>query len=149
VPDEANGNLRLTVGFTEAGVDAVVWGTATTCQYLVDGRQVSIHGLSGTETGEVRLTFGNTVAFQQVAQTRMLLDLDIAAELDGMPFLADFDFRVDPTTETLEVRVAVGDGDIIVVASQTLLTGVRAQNGDFGCDESTGTCVAGDQTVTF
>ncbi len=149
MPEPANGDLKLTVGFTEQGVDAVVWGTATSCEYLVDGRQVLLRGLSDSEAGQVRLSFGSAVPFDQVTQRKILLDLDLAADLDGSETLADFDFRIDPVSRTLEVRVPVADGDIIVSASAGLLNGVRAKNGDFGCSESTRTCVAGTQTVAF
>ncbi len=149
MPDPMNGDLRLTVGFTEQGVDAVVWGKATSCQYAQGSHRILLHGLDGAAAGELRLSFGSPVAFDQVAARPMLLDLDIAAELDGTETLADFDFRIDPLTGTLELRVAVADGDIIVSASTSLLTGVRAKNGNFGCNESTRTCMAGPQTVTF
>jgi len=149
VPDAANGAIRLTLGFTEAGVDPVVWGEVESCQYLVAEKQVLLRGLAGAEAGAAKVYFGGPVPFDAVAETRALFDFDIAGEVDGMEVAADFDFRVDTAAQTFEVRVATSSGDVIAILSGETFTGVRAANGDFGCDETTRSCTAGSETIDF
>ncbi|HVJ17278.1 MAG TPA: hypothetical protein VM686_17735 [Polyangiaceae bacterium] len=126
-----NGRLELTVGFSEQGIDAVAWGQAIACEYLIDGRSILLYGPSGAVAGDVRLSFGEVVAFDRVARQPVLLDLDTTAEVDGLPGPADLDFRVDPRAATLELRIPVDDGDVIVVSENERLSRVRARNGDF------------------
>ncbi len=57
----------------------------------------------------------------------MLVDLDLRAELDGAPADADLDFRLDPASSTLELRIPVDDGDVVAIASADRFTGVREE----------------------
>lgn len=140
VPDPANGTLGLTVGFTETGLDPVIWGEIERCLYLVGSSRVALGGLRGSPIGSVRFHLGGVLPFEGLASARLLFDFDLSAELDGQGLDADFDYRLDPTSASLEVRVPVADGDVIVLVSGTGVAGVRAQNGDFVCDESASTC---------
>jgi hypothetical protein len=149
VPDTAHGAIRLTVGFTEAGIDPVVWGEVERCQYLVGASQVLLRGLAGADAGAAKVFFGEPVPFDAVAEARALFDFDVAGELDGGEIAADFDFRIDVAGETYEVRIGTSTGDLIAVVSGQAFTGVRAANGDFGCDEVTRSCTAGSETINF
>jgi hypothetical protein len=130
-PAEGHGRIELTVGFREQRVDAVAWGQAIACEYLADGRRVLLYGSSGSVAGDVRLSFGESVAFEQIATRAVLLDLDATAEVDGRPEPADLDFRIDSATSLLELRMAVDDGDVIALAYDGTINGVRAANGVF------------------
>ena len=149
VPDAAHGAIRLTLGFTEAGVDPVVWGEVERCQYLVDESQVLLRGHEGADVGAAKVYFGGAVPFDAVAEARALFDFDVAGEIAGMEVAADFDFRVDAEAQTFEVRVATSSGGVIAILSGEAFTGVRAANGDFGCDEATRSCTAGAETISF
>jgi hypothetical protein len=148
-PDPAHGAIRLTVPFTEAGLDPVIWGEVESCQYLIDGSQVLLHGLEDTPAGAVRVSFGAPVAFDGIARARALFDFDLAGDLDGMRLSADFDFRVDAERESFEVRIPTSSGAVIAVLSADAFTGVRAANGDFGCNPEARTCTSGSETITF
>lgn len=148
-PDAAHGAIRLTVGFTEAGVDPVVWGEIEQCQYLAGDSQVLLRGLDGAGAGAVKVYFGGPVPFDGVAQARALFDLDLVGVIDGAEVSADFDFRVDGERVLLEVRIPTSSGDLIATIDGDAFTGVRAANGTFGCDEQARTCSAGAETITF
>ncbi len=139
-PAEGHGRIELTVGFREQRVDAVAWGQAIACEYLADGRRVLLYGSSGTVAGDVRLSFGESVAFEHIATQPVLLDLDATAEVDGSPEPADLDFRIASATNMLELRIPVDDGDVIVLAMAGTVAGVRAANGIFACDPSSQNC---------
>ncbi len=130
-PAEGHGQIELTVGFHEQRVDAVAWGQTTACEYLADGRRVLLYGSTGAVAGDVRLSFAESVAFDSIARQPVLLDLDATAEVDGNPQSADFDFRIDPLTGTLEIRVPVQDGEIVVTMENQAPSLVRAANGGF------------------
>ncbi len=149
VPDAANGAIRLTVGFTEAGIDPVVWGEVETCQYLVAETQVLLRGLDGADTGAARVYFGQPVPFDAVAEARALFDFDVAGEVDGSEIAANFDFRIDVAGQIFEVRIGTSSGDLIAMVTGEAFTGVRAANGDFGCDEQARSCTLGSETITF
>jgi hypothetical protein len=149
LPDTANGAIRLTVGFTEAGIDAVVWGSVESCQYLVAESQVLLRGIDGADAGSVKVYFGGSVPFDGVAQARALFDFDLGGAVDDVAVDADFDFRIDAAAETFEVRIETSTGNLIAVVSGDTFSGVRAANGDFGCDEETRSCTAGAETITF
>ena len=84
-----------------------------------------------------------------MAEARALFDFDVAGDVDGTEIAADFDFRVDAAAQTFEVRIGTSSGALIAVVSAELFTGVRAANGDFGCDEVARSCSAGSETIDF
>lgn len=149
VPDPENGDIVLTVGFTERGVDPIAWGEITLCRYVFERKQILLGGLGDAPAGGVRLSFGESLAFDQLGSPRVLVDLDLRAEVDGAPVGADLDFRLDRASSTLETRIPVDDGDVIAIASANSFAGVRAKNGDFVCDLSSQSCSDGEETVSF
>jgi hypothetical protein len=143
VPDATNGVLRLTLGFTELGLDAVTWGDVESCKYRFESDQVLLRGPEAASPGSLRLHFFDApVPFAAIARTLVLFDLDLVAEIDGEALDASFDYRLDAAAGDLDVRVPVADGDVIARVSASGDIGVRAKNGDFLCDEATGTCAA-------
>ncbi len=140
--DKANGTMVLNLGFTDDGLDPVIWGTVTDCKYVFDGSQVSLGGVGSDNDGEVRLR----VEGKQIKENPMLFDVDLEAVIDGAPSHVDFDFRILPDG-SIEMRSPVPDGSIIGSVKDSTLIEVRAQNGVFVCDIPAGKCTneAGDE----
>jgi hypothetical protein len=132
--------LVLTIGFTEAGVDPVIWGNAETCLYLAGTSQISLD--AGTRAGgsDLRLYVGRNLSFDQLGTEPILFDLDVSTSIDGASIPLAIDFRYDPTTQTFELSFDPGGGTLIAVASGQGWVGIRAQNGLFTCDTATRTC---------
>ncbi len=148
VNEKQNGRLELIVPFSKGAYDPVMWGQAISCRYL-SPEEVLLRGPSGRPAGDVMLDFGEAVPFVDVARHRVLVDLDTGAQVDGKAAAADLDFRYDPASATLELRVPGTDGDVIVITQNGALRGVRADNGDFTCNEASRSCAAGAETVAF
>ena len=52
----------------------------------------------------------------------------------GCDFACDFDFAFDPSSTALELRIPVGNGDVIAGIQGDGVVRVRAGNGTFRCD---------------
>lgn len=124
-PDDANGSMRLTVGFTEQGVDPVVWGTLRACRFAVAGQELTLWG-------DLQVHVGENLQFDTFGEAPVLVR--IAGEIDtgGVREGIDVDFRVLPDATT-EYRLALGDGHVIYWERVTE-RGLRAANGNFSCD---------------
>jgi hypothetical protein len=137
---DANGALVLTIGFSEAGVDPVIWGNAERCHYLVGTSQVSIDSGSRAGDGDLRIYVGQNLSFEQLGTGRTLFDLDLSTSVDGTTTPIALDFGYDPSTRTFELAFDPGGGTLVAFASGQGLLGIRAQNGPFTCDATARTC---------
>ncbi len=72
----------------------------------------------------------------EIGKKPLIFSVNIAATVDGTPYLLARDFSVDPTTETVELRISTSEGDLLVDLTDSALIGVRATNGSFSCDET-------------
>jgi hypothetical protein len=143
VPDKAaNGFMDLTVGFTETGVDPVVWGSFSQCAYLVADAQVRLDSDTSAEGGGVRAYVGSNLQLEQVGSEPVLIDLDVTASIGGKTQDVDLDFRFIPSDQSFELRVPTDSGDLIVRIAAQAVVGIRAKNGDFSCDLTATTCTA-------
>ena len=132
-PNPANGYLHLTVGFTEQGIDPVVWGTAEACK-------LGINGSGATLSGSVQLSLGNaSVKPEAVLSTPLLLQVQLELTIGESTESIATDFRVDPAG-ALEYRVFVGEL-AAVYWDQVTERGYRAANGRFTCDFDLKQCV--------
>jgi hypothetical protein len=151
VPDrDQNGYLELIVGFTDAGLDPVLWGDVERCLYLVGQSQVSVEPGTRERQGDFRLYIGENATFDNAVPEPVLFDLDVTAALDGSPVNLRIDFRIDIETRAMELRIGTGSGDLIALASPDGWFGVRAKNGTFTCDTTARTCQdAAGQPLTY
>lgn len=139
-PDPENGTIALVVGFTEAGIDPVIWGDAADCEYRLGDARVRIDAGGVEDDWDVRLWVGDSITFESFGESPIIIDVDLAAAIDDVADVADFDFQVDPATGAIEVRVEAGGGFVAVsVAGETWR--IRASNGEFDCDPVDETCV--------
>jgi hypothetical protein len=141
-PDPANGQLVLTMGFTEQGLDPVIWGGATACQYRIGGKNIVLADASSAQFG-LRVWIGTSLTFAQLASAPAILALDLVATVDGAVSDARFDFRIGDATTPVELRFDGTGGDVIAgVHAATSNLAFRAVNGNFECDLPTQTCVS-------
>ncbi len=118
VPDRAaNGAIVGTVGFSESGPDPVAWGEFESCRYRLDTHLVLFDGGDAAPTGSFRIWLGQGLLFSEVGRKPAIIALDATGTVDGTPHAAHFDFRVDPASTSLEVRLATSKGDLVAVAS--------------------------------
>ena len=141
-PDPKNGTLRLRVNFSEAGLDPVVWGDATACHYLVGGvAEVSIDEGSG-RPGDVRLWVGHSATFENFGKTPVLLDIDLAVEIDGVAEDLAANFQWDPVSLRIAVAIETATGTVVVSGATSGPLGVLAINGHFDCEIAPAQCTS-------
>ncbi len=134
-PDAANGAMDLTVGFTEKGIDPVVWGTFSACQF-------TLNSAPATVGGALNLFVGDGLTFDAYGTQPVLFAFagDLATS-SGTGKL-DVDVRLLPTG-AYEYRVVVGDKHAIYWDDLTH-RGFRAANGTWTCQFETKQCTKND-----
>lgn len=148
VPNLANGTMQLTVGFTERGVDPVMWGSLALCKYRLNERFVQLDGRSFDRSrGDVRVYIGNnvtTMAFGTFVEP-ILVELEAQVILDGTEVAGLLSFQIDVNTRALSMLVPLASGNVIVsLDAARVSTVVRAGNGMFTCDLAAQRCTAPD-----
>jgi len=139
VPDLANGVIELIVGFDEATVDPVIWGSLSSCRYALAGHAVQIDGIEPDPArGDVRIFIGPgvTLATFGTFPNPLVVDLTAQVLVDGAALEGSFNFRVDVLSRALEMAVPLAGGHVIVAAApeRSSAVQVRALNGVFVCD---------------
>ena len=153
VDKDANGFVELTVGYTQQGLDPVVFGNAVGCKEQLAGSALDL-------AGEVHLFIGNNLQVDQLPDTPIMFELaGFSLAADGTPVLSEtgFDFQVCRGAATTCVpgsfELLIGlPGDASLVFFIDLATksgGFRAANGKWECDFVAGTCSDGVTTITI
>lgn len=143
VPDlNNNGTIRLTAGFTERGLDPIVWGDFNTCRLQISGQAALIHGPVVVRLG------GDSVPFSDLGNVDVLAELEAApVQVDSMmPISQTLDLRYVQSKSRLEILIPVDDDHLIFFREPTRI-GLRAANGDWTCDLGRAQCtndVTGD-----
>jgi hypothetical protein len=144
----ANGTMELTVGFTERGVDPVMWGSLALCKYRLNEHFVQLDGRSFDRSrGDVRVYIGNnvtTMTFGTFVEP-VLVELEAQVILDGMEVAGLLSFQIDVNTRALALLVPLVSGNVVVsLDAARASTVVRAGNGTFACDLVAQRCTAPD-----
>jgi hypothetical protein len=152
VDKAANGYLDLTVGYSDKGLDSVVFGGAFDCREQAAGAQLSI-------AGDVHLFIGDNVKVDTVPTTPILFELaSFGFDVDGTNIVSGgFDFQVCRGSATacvpnhLETLFGVPSGGTLVLFFDlsTKRGGFRAHNGVWTCEFTAGTCTDGTNTITI
>jgi hypothetical protein len=147
----ANGTMQLTVGFTEQGVDPVMWGSLALCKYKLNEHFVQLDGRSfDPSRGDVRVYIGNnvtTATFGAFVEP-ILVELEAQVILDGAEVAGFLSFQIDVSTRALAMLVPLTTGNVIVSLDAARLSAVvRAGNGVFACDLAAQRCTAPDGTT--
>jgi hypothetical protein len=151
---DANGTFDLTAGFSDSGLDPVVWGRAVDCHQEADGAEM-------LADGAVSLYVGTNLQVGELDATPILFQLTVFSLIvDGEEILAaeGFDFQVC-RGETgacvpghFELLLDLGTDRTLVfyIDSARVSGGFRAANGLWDCDFAGLTCSDGKgQTVTI
>jgi hypothetical protein len=148
VPDrQHNGEIRAVVGFTEAGLDPVLWGTFDACRYLVGGVEVEIDQGTRDTGSDLSIYLGENPVLGLEDVSVLLFNLDLATALDGHSEDVAFSFRIDRDAEEIETLLDTSSGKLVLLLSEDGLLGVRAKNGDFVCDVGAGSCDSDSSSV--
>jgi hypothetical protein len=133
-PDRAeNGALLVNATFSERGLDPIVWGSAVACRYLSAEARVQLDQPFGAADA-VSVYWGASVHRGNLAQRALLVDLNLAATIDGQPLSLSFDFR-SLENGNIEYRIPRDDGSLVaeVVGDRVRL---RARGGAYDCDRA-------------
>lgn len=148
IPDFANGTMQLTVGFTERGVDPVMWGSLALCKYRLNEHFVQLDGRSFDRSrGDVRVYIGNNVTTTMFGTfvEPILVELEAQVILDGMEVAGFLSFQIDVNTRAMAMLVPLATGNVIVTLDAARVGAlVRAGNGTFSCDLAAQRCFAPD-----
>ncbi|GEM_PF-1819575 len=142
-PDqEQNGSVKLTLVFSDTGIEPVIWGTAKNCRYLAQGRQLLIDGEVKIHTGEVLDSFWSPEGPTTPTTTQAILaSFDGTITLDGEPLLKGaFDFRLLISHGRLEFNLSTPNGNLLFFTQETA-QGFIASDGTWFCDFSTMECI--------
>lgn len=152
VNKDANGFLELTVGYSDDGIDPVVFGDAVACKEQFGSSQVDL-------AGELNVSFGKAIKLAELATTPLLFDLrDFRLAVGGVEVLnGGLDFQLcrgDATTcvpDAFELLIGLpGDTSLVFfIELATKTGGFRAANGVWTCDFVNGTCTDGTNTVVI
>jgi hypothetical protein len=138
VDQDANGFLALTVGYTEDGLDPIVFGGATDCREQLGDTELVVRG-------DVNLYIGTnlTVADAEARDSPILFQLaGFELVVDGTSVLdGGFDFQVCRGTEStcvdgyVELLFDLGGGTLVLfIDPETKAGGFRGSNGVWTCD---------------
>lgn len=142
VVDAANGTVRVTATFTEAGLDPVVWGTVSACRYRAAGSRIEL--TPSSERDALRVYWGEAVRRSAAAlgadagkgaAAGVVLSLALRATVEGAPLSLDLDLRL-AEGNALEYLLPAGGGWVVVQASGEGSFAVRSIEGTYACDPS-------------
>ena len=132
-PDrDANGALLVTATFSQSGLDPLLWGAAEACRYSVGETQIELDRV-GASADAVRVYWGDAPSNRALNERTLLVDLNLAATVDGERLPLDLDFR-SLVDGTLEYRIPRQDGSLIARVGAGDTVTLRARNGTFDCD---------------
>lgn len=143
---DVNGVLELTAGYSQDGIDPVVFGGATACLEQAGTARLTINGA-------VNLYVGENLKLAQIANSPVIFQLaDFAFWVNGSEVVAGgFDFQVCRGTATpcipghFEILLGLAAGSTLVffidLANKT--GGFRGANGVWRCDFPAGRCSDG------
>jgi hypothetical protein len=149
---DANGFLELTAGYTEEGLDPVIFGGAAACKEQIGAKQLVIDG-------GIALYIGDNLKLADLPASPILFRLaGLALSIDGSERLAGgFDFQVcrgDTSScvpGNFEVLLGLpGERTLVLFIDLANKSGgFRAANGRWDCDFIAGTCQNGGTTVVI
>jgi hypothetical protein len=150
IDKEANGFLELTAGYSEEGLDPVIFGGAASCKEQIRTRQFVIDGA-------VALHIGDNLKLADLPASPILFRLaGFALSVDGAEVLSGgFDFQVcrgetaSCVPGNFELLLGLpGDRTLVLfIDLTTKVGGFRAANGRWDCDFLAGSCRSGGAIV--
>lgn len=149
VDAELNGQVDLTIVFSDQGFDPVIWGEATDCKYLVvldDGKEYKVR-----LDGSVSVHTGTLLSEPEERPAKALIEFGGTLEVDGQVNEAKFHFRLvlgEKEEEVdLEVSVEVNGGNLVFYYKSIGVNGFRGSNGLWTCNLEEKKCESDGQVV--
>jgi hypothetical protein len=108
VADRANGTVALTVGFSDQGLDRVVWGDFDSCKMVIAGRAIELDG-------QVRVDLGGVLGIEGPFDFRPTIQVEGALKADGDTQQVSIDFRLSfDDGPGISLRVPVTDSEQVI-----------------------------------
>lgn len=147
-PDEdRNGAVDLTLGFSDDGIDPIVWGNLQRCRFAV---------ASPTGGAPLEVLLDGTIAlvladgpWKPRDGIRPIFVIDGSGMVGTDRASVTVDFQVDLVDAELRTRVALADGSTFLFFVTTDRAGLRAGGVEWTCDFGGRTCSDGTRTVSF
>jgi hypothetical protein len=149
---DANGRVELTVGYTQQGLDPVVFGGATMSKEELSGAALELDG-------DVNLFIGNNLMADMLPASPIIFELANARlSVNGTELInGGFDFQVCRgnavlcVPNTFEISIGLpGETNLVMFLDLGTKTGgFRAANGVWACDFINGSCSDGANTVVI
>jgi hypothetical protein len=137
---DANGVMELVAGFTDRGVDPIVWGTVDRCllrlvtSVRIDGSVVLVLGDGPWLPSDPFAPIVRIEGSATVGDTRGSIGFDFAFDLEG---------------EELSLRFDLPDGSGLVFFVGLSAAGFRTAEGEWQCDFGARTCTDGGQSLSW
>jgi hypothetical protein len=146
-PDEArNGAVDLVLGFTDDGIDPVVWGDLSACRF----------GVPSPLGADIELVLDGTVAvilsegpWTRAEGVRPVVRVDGSGTADGETVTVEVDFQLDLLEAELATSVSLADGSSFLFYARTDRAGFRDGSTEWTCDFGGMTCTDGTRTVSW
>lgn len=144
VDEEQNGQVVAILGFTEDGVDPVLWADFFACRYSTALGDAELSPGSGERGAQVILALGEAVPAQELVGHPIVFIVDVDATIDGEPLPIRLAFRNVYGDPRYELLLETDSGTAVLITEGDSLVGVRAENGTFACSAEEGTCTDPD-----
>jgi len=133
-----DGILGMVLGFSDKGIDEVIFGGFKGCREDLSGSKVLLDPV-------LSIYVGDAFNLGEPGAGTLLFSLDGQVDIDGEISSADLDFRVGPD-DLFEIRVPTDDGDIIFSPTTTTF---RTGAGTWQCNFEEATCARDGQQLSF
>jgi hypothetical protein len=148
-PDPGNGSMRVYAGFTESGIDPVVWGTLRACRFPVTVastvHQVELDG--GASDAALSVYIGDSISFTGIELAPIIAVVDLRATVDGTAAALRTTLRFDPRDRSFQFVLPLPDGSLVAQVSGVDTFSLRGANGTVGCDRGKRVCKTADDQV--
>jgi hypothetical protein len=109
VADRENGTVALTVGFSDRGLDRVIWGDFDACKMSIAGRDIELDG-------QVRVDLGGVLALGGPLEFRPTVQVQGALTSGGETQQVSIDFRLGfDNGPGISLRVPLTDHEQVIV----------------------------------
>lgn len=134
-PDEANGYLEMVVGFTDEGLDPIVWGEAHACVVRVADETFTFDGSVALAVDDRPWELGPDLA--------PVVVIDAEGRNGSTTVRVRLDLQVDLAERGIALGLELDSGETLEFFARADAKGFRAANGEWACDFGGRTCSDG------
>lgn len=152
-PNPENGTMVLNAGFTETGVDSVVWGKLRSCKYPVEidedtTYQIAING--GDNDLALSVYIGDAISFSGIDVQPFIAIIDADVTINNTTIPLKTSLRYDYKEKTLDFVLPVPTGTAVARVTGANTFTLRGATGTLTCDRQKKTCkTASGQTISY